>query len=216
MELPWNGRTRTPAPCSASEAIRERETLWLRQISARGPDAEHAMDQLVDAYEEKILSFCVWHGNLSLAEAEDVLQDLWSRIHEKATVFLEGKTPSSWIWSIVRNMVADTHRNLWRARREQAGENSDEELSALADLDARGSGPRAQAADECVQRKLQAVSKLYPEEAMALRLRHLEEWGIPELAQYLERTEVATRRFLSDVRLKFRPHFLPCFELLPR
>ncbi len=214
-----------PRPTPAEQqARREREALWLEQIARGGREGDAAFARLVDAYEARVLRFCMGRLGLNQTDAEDLLQDLWLRLHQNATTLRPGATPSAWIWITVRNLAADAHRDLFRARRQWHGRGDDEDdplsddeaLSALA----AAAVPtllmgqrRSLAADDCVQRQLQVFSRTQPEAAMALRLRHLEQWGIPELGEYLERSEMATRTFLHTVRHKVRELFSPCLEL---
>ena len=195
----------------------ERETRWLREIAAGGPAATAALDRLVDAYEGRMLSFCL-RERLSQADAEDVMQELWIRIHRGASSFRGDVAPSSWIWRLLRNLIADTYRDRWNTRRvnpapQRDGDDDDGQgLLEVAVTESEES--RRWSADECVRQKLQLVGKLFPDEAAAMDLRHLHDWGIPELAAHIERTETATRSFLRSVRIKFRPYFQPCLDLL--
>lgn len=192
---------------------RARETAWLAQIAQRGTQGSPALRQLIDVYRPKVLAFCVRRG-MPVADVEDLLQDLWARIAAHATDFAPGRSPSSWVWAIARNLWHDEMRKLYK-RRADAGGQEPESLSEVAEaVAAPNCALPGESADECVQRGLQRYARVHDEGAMAVQLRDLEGWGIAEVAQFLERSEGATRTFLSQVRKRLEPFLKPCFELL--
>jgi RNA polymerase sigma factor (sigma-70 family) len=201
------------SPGRDSPERRAQEAAWLQQIAQRGTASSRALRQLVDAYSPKVLSFCMRRG-MALADVEDLLQELWVRVVGHAADFEPGRNPSSWIWAIARNLWHDEMRKLYK-RREDAGGHDLQSLSdEVADKAAPHCALPGESIDECVQRGLQNYARVHDEGAMAVQLRDLEGWGIAELAQFLERTEGATRSFLSQVRKKLEPFLMPCFELL--
>ncbi len=197
---------------------RAREAAWLQQIAQRGAQWSRALQQLIDAYRPKVLTFCMRRG-MSHDDTEDLLQDLWVRIAANAAAFDPTRAPSTWIWAIARNLWHDAMRTLYKRRKDIAGYDF-ESLSEAALLEVAEAVPApicvvpGESLDDCVQRGLQHFARVHDEGAMAVQLRDLEEWGIAEVAQFLGRTEGATRTFLSQVRKKLEPFLKPCFELL--
>lgn len=200
----------------ASAQRRAAEAQWLQQIAARGTAAGTAWRALHGSYAPKIVSFCMRRG-LSHAEAEDLAQEVFVTLYEKAADFDAAGNPSAWIWAIARHRWIDVLRHPYRARRADGdGEVGDDGLPT--EVHALGDAPpdaAPQAADACVQRGLQAFGRVNPEAAMVIELRDLEGWTIDDVAQHLGRTEGATRTFLSEVRKKLRPFLEPCLDLLP-
>ncbi len=203
-------------------AQHQREAQWLRQIAAGGRAAAAraaaaALDRLVGAYEDWMLRFCIGHQHLPQAEAEDLVQELWVRVIKSAAGFRADGNPESWLFAILRHLVADLQRDNWRHLRNDLVDN-DQHEAALALLSKNHvPGPdaaSAQALDDCVADKLKIVETLYPGDPEALRLRHLHDWAVRGLAEPLGHTYDGMRSFLHAVRLKFRPHFQPCFDLL--
>ena len=187
------------------------EAGWIAAIAAGGRAASPALQRIKDAYDRKVVSFCIWHFRLTPAEADDVWQDVLVRIWQHAAEFRPGADPSPWIWKMVRNRATDLLRDGWHRNR---SESANEEQGDATDGHAAPPPDDRLAVDECVQRGLQRFARPHPEEAMVVRLRDLEGWAIREVAEYLSRTEEATRTFLCSVRKKLQPFLRPCFDLL--
>jgi RNA polymerase sigma-70 factor, ECF subfamily len=201
---------RSPTDQSARSEV---ESVWLEQIAQRGSAASAAFRRLTEVYGSKILAFCMRRG-LSLGDAEDLLQDVCVTLYAKAAEFRQGATPSPWIWAIVRNRWIDALRDPYKARRDVDSDEEDGMPASAAQVAAPSTDLAPQAADDCVQRALQDFARGNSEAAMVVYLRDLEGWAIKDVAEYLERTEGATRQYLSEVRKKLRPFLEPCLELL--
>lgn len=190
-----------------------RETAWLLQIAQRGPQLSHGLQQLTAAYGPKVLSFCMRRG-MSKAEAEELQQNLWMRIAAHAEDFEPGRKPSTWIWAIARRLLIDELRKTSRRHEVTQGDDFDITMDARQLQETANRSTAGDSIVDCVHRGLLRYADIHLEGAMAVLLRDLEGWNITELAQFLERTEGATRTFLSQVRKKLQPFLEPCFELL--
>ena len=69
-------------------------------------------------------------------------------------------------------------------------------------------------ATECVKIAKIAFEKDHPERAKAIELSAIEGWTIKELAVFLDRSEGATREYLSQCRKFLKPYTEPCREYL--
>ncbi len=192
---------------------RQREAAWVQQIALRGEAGSRALRQLIHVYRPKVLTFCIRRG-MGRADAEDLLQDLWIRVARHAAAFEQGLNPSSWIWAIARHLWVDNMRKLYRNREDAMGDDLESESEVAQSAEMPNISVSGNSLDDCVHRGLQRYARMHDEGAMAVQLRDLEGWGIAELAQFLGRTETATRTFLSQVRKKLEPFLKPCFELL--
>ena len=154
------------------------------------------------------------HRGMPHAEVEDLLQELWTRVVSHAADFDPARDPSAWIWAIARNLWNDEMRRRYKLRKDAGGHD----LEALSEEAEAVAAPHCvvpgETIDDCVRRGLQNFARVDDEGAIAVQLRDLEAWGIAELAQFLGRTEGATRTFLSQVRKRLQPFLEPCFELL--
>jgi RNA polymerase sigma-70 factor (ECF subfamily) len=114
------------------------------------------------------------------ADADDLLQETFARVHERVGTLAEAASARAWLGTIARNVLVDHRRR--RGARAELGEEQ-----ALAEEPARAA-PEA-SLDALVAGWLAAfVAELEPEDAAALRLVDLE--GRPQ-------AELAAREGLS-------------------
>jgi RNA polymerase sigma factor (sigma-70 family) len=210
MAEPQGGR-----PTAREESLeqRTRETAWLQQIAQGGPQCSRALFDLVNAYRLKMLSFFMRRG-MSQGDVEDLMQNVWVRVVNSAADFDPVCKPSTWIWTIARRLQIDEARRPHRRLEKTLGDDLEAALDAQQINDAMNCMLPGEPVDDCVHRGLQNYARVHEEGAMAVQLRDLEGWDIADLAHFLERTEGATRTFLSQVRKKLEPFLKPCFELL--
>jgi RNA polymerase sigma-70 factor, ECF subfamily len=69
-----------------------------------------AWDELYQRYFQKLVRFCSNYVN-SLDEAEDLSQDIFIKLKNKASLFDEGKRLRPWLYSIARNHCLDYIRS---------------------------------------------------------------------------------------------------------
>ena len=112
------------------------------------------------------------------AEAEDVTQEALLRLWRVAPEWRTGEAKvSTWLWQVAANLCTDRLRKRGRmAPLDDAGEPADETMSAA---------DRMQQASRVTA--LQAALATLPErQAEAVRLRHIEGLGNPEIADILK------------------------------
>jgi RNA polymerase sigma factor (sigma-70 family) len=192
---------------------RARETAWLQQIAQQGPQGSQALYQLTCAYSRKMLSFFM-RQRMSREDAEDLVQNVWVRVVGHAAEFDPAHKPSTWIWAIARHLLIDEVRRPFRHREHAHGDDLEQTLIANHVGEAPNCALPGESVDDCVHRGLRSYARTDKEGAWAVQVRDLEDWDIADLAHFLERTEGATRTFLSQVRKKLAPFLKPCFELL--
>lgn len=186
-----------------------RDLTWVRLIAAGGAAAEKAVVSLFREYRRPLLAFLIRHG-VPPDQAEDVLQEAFIRVVRGASGFRAEAAVSSWLYQIARNLAVDLART--PKREEQL---DDEGWSYVADRVAcTNEAEAAQAIDDCVNQGFAAFARQHPERAEALRRAALDGWSVREVAQFLSRTEAATREYLSQVRKRLREYLLPCLELV--
>lgn len=168
-----------------------------------------ATSALYRGLDKQILGYLVKEG-VPYASAEEILQTAFLKIFERAGQWHGGGSASAWLWAIVRNARTD----YFRGGQKEIFPN-DEEWELIGN---KGHEVAEEASSiplqECVGRAIQRFAKANPERAEALRLLHLEEWSIAQVAQFLGRTQAATKEFLSQCRKHFKPFLQPCLEYL--
>lgn len=191
--------------------VRDRQDrVWLQLVAEGGAPAERALEGLFRQYRRPLLRFLAQRG-LDAGAAEDLVQETFVRVMRGARGFRGDARVSSWIYQIARNLHLDQLR---RSRPEDTYDEDawmriEAEVEAPAD-----SGEAAEAMDDCVRRGYADYAAAYPQCAEALdKVVHLH-WSTRDVAQFLQRTEGATREYLSQCRKKLRRFLEPCRVLL--
>ncbi len=187
-----------------------RDRTHLSEIASGGRARERGVTALYQTYRRPLLAFFVRNGT-SAEQGEDLHQEVFIRVVRSAGTFRGEALVSTWVWSIARNCLLD---HLRRARPEQ--QLDDEGWGALADTSAgaAASTPGEDSVEDCVQRGFSAFAREFPERAEALRRVALDGWSITEAASFLDRTNAATRQYLSQCRKKLKAFLDPCREYL--
>lgn len=126
-----------------------------------------------------------------LAEAEDVLQETFLTVTEKAAQFERGSNFFAWSCTIARFKVLERNR---RTRLEHVG-FSDEVLLAL-----EASAPTAEFFTERSELLRDCVEQLAPRAREIVQLRYRHEHGVQEIARRLSWTANAVSVALSRAR----------------
>ncbi|GAA5184531.1 RNA polymerase sigma factor RpoE [Niveibacterium umoris] len=186
-----------------------RDQRWLDDIAAGGKAGERGVAGLFREYRRPLLAFLIRHG-VQADLAEDALQDVFVRVVRHAASFRGDSAVSSWIYQIARNLAADITRA--PRREEQLDDEGWQRVSDATVCDSDSSDQ--QALDDCVQGGFAAFGRAHPERAEALRRAALDGWSVRDVAAFLDRTEAATREYLSQCRKRLREFLLPCRELI--
>lgn len=190
------------------EARERRHAGLLAEIAQGGRRAEQAMEKLFHDYEGRITGWCRHQFRLSLAEAEDLWQDVVVSIWRSAAGFRGEASVKSWIYKLARNRALDL---LDRASRksEQYAEDDTDLVDSFA---APPTGPSD--VDRCVRIAFARFAREHPDKADWIAKADVLEHDIPEIAAELDRSLVATRQHLSKLRKALRPFLAPCLDLL--
>ena len=154
-------------------------------------------------------------------DASDVVQQTQLEAVRGFTKFRGDTEPefSAWIKQILRhnvyNVVRDNNADMRKLKREQPLYIADDSASfcwhhpAASDTSPSGNMIRGEAVLELAR----VLETLPPDQATAVRLRHLEDWALAEIAKHLDRSEVAAaglvRRGIATLRDR-----LPSFSKL--
>jgi RNA polymerase sigma-70 factor (ECF subfamily) len=147
-----------------------------RALRRRDPEV---IDRLVAQYHYRLLRYLVYLTSRR-EQAEDLVQETWMRVLERAGQFNGRSRFEPWLFSIARNLAIDNLR-----RRQRTGADSSAPLDAEpAALVEAGDSPFADAArSEDAARVASAMASLEPIYREALLLRFQEELSLEEIAQ---------------------------------
>lgn len=186
-----------------------RDARWLAAVAEGGRAGERAIAALFDEYRRPLFAFLLRHGTPA-SDVEDLVQEVFVRVARGAPAFRGDAAVSSWIYSIARNLCIDGAR-----ARPPEDQLDDEQWESLADTASCALGESASVAmQQCVQVRFTAFERADPIRGEALRRAALDGWSVRDVAAFLERSEAATREYLSQCRKKLREFLEPCRELL--
>ena len=156
-----------------------------------GRTADDAFGRVVHEREARLLRVA-WRILGNWADAEDVAQEVFLRLHRHGLGFASEGALASWLYRVTVNLCVD------RSRRIRATEE-------LQDL--RAGGPSAEAAvlrDEQKRRLMRALSTLPTKERAAVVLREIEGLSTAEVAEILGSSEVTVRTQIHRAMARLR------------
>jgi RNA polymerase sigma-70 factor (ECF subfamily) len=154
-------------------------------------EAVASFDQVLRQREAQVLrtAFRIL-GNW--ADAEDVAQEVFLRLHRRGLVFANDAAAGGWLYRVTVNLCLDRTRS---ARPSQ-------ELPELASLDR--SAETAVLMEENKRRLMSALALLPPKERAAVVLREIEGLSTAEVAAALGSSEVTVRSQISKALVRLR------------
>ncbi len=170
----------------------------LRMKEARD---ERALRELMARYQGPVYTMAYrMLGNT--ADAEDIAQRTFIRVWKAAPSYEPEARFSTWLFTIVKNLVFNETR-----RRQRKPSSS---LEAASEQGFCAGDSAEHAPDACLEHKEleavveQALSKLAPKARMAIQLRRFEEMGYEDIASVLGMTVSATKSLLFRARRELR------------
>jgi RNA polymerase sigma-70 factor (ECF subfamily) len=164
--------------------------------------ASEPLEALWERYCRRLLAF-IRRRVSNEADAEDILQEAFMRIHRSLCCSEDWNKPESWIYQIVRNLIVDYYRR----RRETV--EIPEDLAAEAELEVEDT--QAQLALS-LRETIEALPERYRQ---ALILTEYEGLSQKEAAERLGLSLSGAKSRIQRARLKLRDLLLACchFEL---
>jgi|SRR6185312_6283603 len=155
------------------------------------PAADDAFDRVVRAREEQLLRIAYRIlGNW--ADAEEVAQDAFIRLHRHGLDFPNESVLGSWLYRVTVNLCIDRSRRFHPS--EELGEVGSRRLSAEAEL----------LRDEQKRLLMLALATLPPKERAAIVLREIEGLETPRVAEILGSTDATVRSQISRAMVRLR------------
>lgn len=177
----------------------QRDHAWMERIG-RG-DAE-AFRDLVTAYQDIVVGTVArMLGNA--ADAEDIAQQVFLRIWRNAKRYRPDAKFTTYLFTILRNLVFNESRR--RSRKREVSGDEREEALHLQHEAAASERPDAEIEQAELQRAVDAAIEALPEaQRMAVVLRRYEEMPYEEIAKVLGLTVPAVKSMLFRARASLR------------
>jgi len=169
------------------------EAVFMGEIPRETTGSQHSIDfaQVVRQRETQVLrtAFRIL-GNW--ADAEDVAQEVFLRLHKNGLKFENEAAAGGWLYRVTVNLCVDRTRSA----------RSAQELTELASRDR--SAETAVLLEEKKQRLMAALATLPAKERAAVVLREIEGLSTAEVAAVLGSTEGTIRSQISKALVKLR------------
>lgn len=163
-----------------------------------------AIESIFLAHSKSVYTWMLYKG-ASKAIAEEIVQDsfikLYERIHE-----IDITKSKSWLISTSENAYLD-----YLKKSSTKMEDFDKE-SSIDNAFMKNDSSDIEISD-CVLRKLNEFRLQDPEKAYVISLQ-LEEKSGAEIAELLNRSEMATRTFIKEAKKKLKPLLEECLEFI--
>ncbi len=209
-----------------------KDLIAINLIKSGGSDRIKGVNILYNKYAKKLGT--LFKGNKLLreikiteADAEDLVQETFIKIVRGCETYKGEASLSTWIRKIAKHCLIDhlRSRQLPIEFDEEGWEFLENNFSNenIVERDSRASwllenqipdpSNDMETIEECVQRAFARFSKDDQKRAEALSL-VVEGYEIKKIAKFINRTEGATREYLSQCRKKIEKYMSPCKELL--
>lgn len=193
-------------------------------IKLGGAERDRGVSKLYDSYANDFRRFFLYKcGNT--ADADDLVQETFVKVVRSIETYRGESAINSWLWQIARNCLID----YWRYKKVKPTVDLDED--GWSSLESKPSpkhehNPLAKwlypiveddidkdSIQDCFSRGYGEFVKIDPDRAYALSL-VVNGYDTKKISSFLNRTEGATREYLSQCRKKIEAFLLPCRELL--
>ncbi len=182
-------------------------------IQQGGHKRDEGVSALYRNYEPKFKRFFMCKCDNAAEpgkDADDLVQETFIKIVRNCESYRGESTLQAWLWGIAWNCLYD----YWRRKKVRPTENLDDDgwlaleqnLTALQAIDPPLAGDTL---EDCVSRGFREFAKKQPERAYALSL-VVEGFDTSYISNFLNRTEGATREYLSQCRKKIEVFLQPC------
>lgn len=143
------------------------------------------IERIVEAYSDLLLRLAMHHVN-NLAEAQDVVQDVFLKYMKAHPVFNDCEHEKAWLYRVCISRCKDYHRHWWQKKRI----NSDCDIKSYEKKDGFI--------------LLDEIKKLEFHERNAVYLFYYEQYSIKEIAQIFNAKENTVSSWLHRARLKLK------------
>ena len=179
-------------------------------VRVRAHDAE-ALATYLEQHRRQLLTYIERQLGAALRrkiEAEDIFQEASAdAVRSLSSMDLTQRDPFSWLCQIAERRIIDAHRRFFDAQKRDAGREvalgsgggSDTQPGGLINLLVASMTSPSQAFSRNARelRVQDAIAQLGDEPREVLRLRYVEGWPTKQIAEHLQKTDVAIRVMLT-------------------
>lgn len=182
-------------------------------IRQGGKMRDQGVTSLYHRYATHFRKFYLYQG-LNAADADDIVQETFVNIVRYCDNY-QGDSPlAAWLWRIARNCMTDHFRRTKARPAENLDDEGwdalEQESEAMRTFDSPSANDTL---EDCVERGFAEFAKNFPERAHALSL-WKEGFDTAYIAAAIQRTQGATREYISQCRKRIEEFLRPCREYL--
>jgi RNA polymerase sigma-70 factor (ECF subfamily) len=159
---------------------------------------------IVNRYEKKLLYFILRISNVSVDEAQDLLQEIFIKVYKNINDFDNGLKFSSWIYRIARNHVISHHRKNKNKPILASAEVNEETLNNLAAEFDINNKIDHQILKEEINKVLEQVDEKYKE---VIVLKYFEEKNYREISDIIKKPLGTVATYLNRGKKQFKDIF---------
>lgn len=195
------------------QRVGDPDVALMRRVQQDDP---HAFEILVEKYRGRLVGI-LFHMVGNMDEAEDLAQEVFLRVFRSRKDYQPSAKFSTWLFTITNNLALNALRDRKRrAKNNLAGNNSgplgDRPLEQMAHASTGAMPSRVFAKGELAEVVRAAVSLLPDDQRMAVMLNKFEEMNYKQIAQIMNRSEMAIKSLLSRARTTLRTYLEPYLE----
>jgi len=187
-----------PPPAPPGDA---QDIAWMETIKRGGDEAMAAFEALVEAHHVPVVNLVAKMLGGDVSEAEDIAQQVFIRVWNSAARYEPGARFTTWLYTIVRNLVFNECRR--RKRHPVVPLEGDE--NGLNLPDSRGKTPEKHLLDEEMHAAIEkAIASLPEMQRMAIVLRRYQDVSYEEMARILDVSVPSVKSLLFRARTELR------------
>lgn len=184
-----------------------------RMLRVKQGDTE-AFSQLVDEFRERVVGI-IYHLVGNADEAEDLAQEVFLRVFRSREKYEPTAKFSTWLFTIVNNLARNAIRDRHRRKDQARGQSYDSGSFSAEGEAAAPSGAmpsRIFAKVELSEIVRFAVMQLSDEQRMAVMLNKFEGMNYKQIADVMNKSEMAVKSLLARARHALRETLQPYLE----
>ncbi|ADV60792.1 RNA polymerase, sigma-24 subunit, ECF subfamily [Isosphaera pallida ATCC 43644] len=201
----WNHWLADPDPLTRDWAARDPDVRLMLATRAGVPGA---FERIVSHYQDRLLGIVahlVGRGSGTSDETEDLVQEIFLRVHRARTSYTPRSKFSTWLFTIANHVVANHLRSKGRRPWVTASATTMAPTGVLASAPSREATPSTQLKrDELARVVQEALNELSEDQKLAVLLQKFEDLGYAEIAAILGKSEAAVKSLLARARRTLR------------
>jgi len=166
-----------------------------------------AFEQLVQRYDEKVLSIAATYAN-DPDDARDIYQEVFIRVYRGLPKFQFRSEFSTWLYRIATNVCLTFSAKKRKHQMIPLAENpeqDDGQLNGAAMIQSRDTPPDQHAIDaEIASTVKDALDALSPQQRLVFTLRHYEGYKLKEIATMMDCAEGTVKKYLFTATRRLR------------